>query len=214
LRTEATRTRRSKIANQWNGDNLTEPFSREEVEHGFDVSLKSIEVAKKYIWDNLKSHPEKYSYPEPKQASLLIEAVMGGTPLDKAFVDLHKMQHDAHDGKRSSRTEVALDHCEPDRLIGNHELRLNDIPRADAPYSEVVRFGHTFDGYQQMGSFEACAAVAHARKHDTLSELRTCLFFEQRASRHSGEEPDETGLAYEYGLLAKIRQKVIDNTRD
>ncbi|SAL05545.1 hypothetical protein AWB78_07558 [Caballeronia calidae] len=195
---------------QWSAGNLTEPFSRDEVEQGFDISLKSIDVAKKYILDNLKAHPEKYSHPGKDHASLLIEAVMGGTPLTKAFADLYKVQNT----KPFPQTETAPVHRDTERLISNEALSLSDIPHADAPYEEVVRFGHTFDGYRQMGSFEACAAVAHAKKHGTLSELRACLFFEQRASRHSGEDPDETGLAYEYGLLEKIRQKVIENARD
>jgi hypothetical protein len=82
---------------QWDDDNLTEPFSREEIQRGFDISLKSTNVAKKYILDNLKSDPEKYSHPDAKQAPLLIAAVMSGTPLDKAFDDLRKVQHNARD---------------------------------------------------------------------------------------------------------------------
>lgn len=199
---------------QWEGGNLTEPFSREEVERGFDVSKKSIEVAKKYILENLKRDPEKFPHPSPKQAPLLIEAVMGGTPITKAFEDLYKLQVEDRARKSSPQTEAAPDDGVTVRLVSNQELSLGDIPRADASYNEVVRFGHTFNGYEQMGSFEACAAVAHSQKHDTLSELRACLFFELRALRHAGDEPEEADLAYQYGLLEKIRQKVIDNARD
>jgi hypothetical protein len=103
---------------QWKAGNLTEPFSRDEVEQGFDISLKSIDVAKKYILNNLKAHPEKYSHPGKDHAPLLIEAVMGGTPLAKAFADLDKVQNP----KPSPQTETAPVHRDTERLISNEAL--------------------------------------------------------------------------------------------
>lgn len=76
----------------WDDDNLIEPFSRAEVERGFDMSLKSDEVAKKHVWDNFKVNPQKFPRPNAKQLPLLIAAVMNGTPIEKAFEDLHKVQ--------------------------------------------------------------------------------------------------------------------------
>ncbi len=84
--------KQNKDRTHWEDHNLTEPFSRAEVQRGFDISLKSDEVAKKYIWDNLKSNPEKFPRPDAKQLPLLIAAVMNGTPIEKAFADLHKVQ--------------------------------------------------------------------------------------------------------------------------
>jgi hypothetical protein len=73
--------------------NLTEPFSRAEIEKGFDISLKSVEVAKKYILSKFKSDPKKYPRPDARQLPQLIAAVMNGTPIEKAFEDLHKMRN-------------------------------------------------------------------------------------------------------------------------
>jgi hypothetical protein len=84
--------KQNKDRTNWEDHNLTEPFSRAEVERGFDISLKSDEVAKKYIWDKLKGNPKQFPRPNAKQLPLLIAAVMNGTPIEKAFADLHKVQ--------------------------------------------------------------------------------------------------------------------------
>ncbi len=82
------------------------------------------------------------------------------------------------------------------------------IPGTDAGWYEISMFALQFDGYKECGSAEACAAIANAGRDNTLTELRTCLFFEQRRWRHFGEEPDEAGMVYILGLVAKIRDKV------
>ena len=71
-----------------------------------------------------------------------------------------------------------------------------------------MRFALTFDGYEHCRSFEACAEVANFRKHNTLSDLRTCLCFEQRRWHHYGDTPDEAAPAYWRELIEKIRSKV------
>jgi len=67
------------------------------------------------------------------------------------------------------------------REISNAELTLADIPSVSAGMSEILDFALTFNGYRNAGSFEACAEIARSKRHDTLSNLRTCLFFAQRA---------------------------------
>ena len=42
----------------------------------------------------------------------------------------------------------------------------------------------------------------------TLDELRACLFFDQRAWRHFGEDPDDDGMEYIRALLTAIRSRV------
>lgn len=97
--------------------------------------------------------------------------------------------------------------------IPNNTLALSDIPVPDAELDEISRFGHSFDGYVELGSFEACAAVANARSCNSLDEARACLFFELRRWRHFGEEPDEDALAYMRQLVEAIRQFVGQSTR-
>lgn len=97
--------------------------------------------------------------------------------------------------------------------IPNNTLTLSDIPLPDAELDEISRFGHSFDGYVEMGSFEACAAVANARSCNSLDEARACLFFEMRRWRHFGEEPDEEALAYMRQLVEGIRRYVRQSTQ-
>ena len=91
---------------------------------------------------------------------------------------------------------------------------LDQIPLETADWDEINGFAHTFDGYTESGSFERCAEIAHQRRHDTLTELRTCLFFEARAWRHDGGEPGENDMVYLRGLVRQIRQKVINGELD
>lgn len=98
--------------------------------------------------------------------------------------------------------------------LSNDELTLDRIPEEDATWTEIGEFALTFDGYEAFGSFERCAEIANARKHDTLTEARACLFFEQRRWRHVGEDPEEEGeMDYMRELVRAIRQKLAADER-
>lgn len=90
--------------------------------------------------------------------------------------------------------------------IPNHALRPEHLPPPDASWSEIASFALTFDGYEANGSFEAAADIANAQRHDSLSDLRTCLFFELRRQRHAWGPPDEELIAYVRGLVEQIRR--------
>jgi len=100
------------------------------------------------------------------------------------------------------------------RAISNTELLLSYVPPPDADWGQITEFALTFDGYEHHGSFDKCAAIANARQDRTLSELRTCLFFEQRRYHHTGENSDDKAMAYIRTVIEKIRQKVISNLLD
>jgi hypothetical protein len=95
------------------------------------------------------------------------------------------------------------------RHVPNDRLVAARIPPTAASWHEISRFALTFDGYAQCGSFTRCAAVANARRHATLTDLRTCLFFEQRRWRHLDAEPDAAAMAYIRDLLEQIRARVL-----
>lgn len=97
--------------------------------------------------------------------------------------------------------------------ITNERLQLQHIPAANAAFEAVVQFGYTFNGFKQLGSFSACADIANEPKHNTLTELRVCLFFEQRRWHHFGDAPDAEAEEYQRGLVEKIRSKVATNDR-
>jgi len=73
--------------------------------------------------------------------------------------------------------------------IPNQGLTEQDLPPPDAEWWQIWEFALTFDGYDHWGSFDEAAdignrgAAAYAEYQDlpeSLTELRTCLFFEQR----------------------------------
>jgi len=94
------------------------------------------------------------------------------------------------------------------REIGNKNLTMADIPSPDASWREIAEFALTFDGYEFWGSFEKCAEIANAKGQHSLTDLRTCLFFEQRRWRHFGEDPDREAMMYIRALVEKIRSWV------
>lgn len=107
--------------------------------------------------------------------------------------------------------------------IKNDDLSVHDIPPADREnQQEIKEFALTFDGYEYWGSFDACADVANRwlqtwqKKRelpDSLTDLRTCLFFEQRRWNHFGHELDQEAQLYIIALVNAIRAKVQNNDR-
>jgi hypothetical protein len=102
----------------------------------------------------------------------------------------------------------------PGREIHNRGLRLADIPPPQADWDVIGAFALTFDGYRHWGSFEACAEVANAKRDGSLTELRTCLFFEQLRWRHFGDEPDAGAMTYIRGIVESIRARVASGAVD
>ena len=82
------------------------------------------------------------------------------------------------------------------------------IPGLEAYWEEIFAFALTFDGYRHCGSFENCARIAHEKRHDTLDDLRTCLFFEQRVWHGQDEIPQGEHLENFRYLVQAIRDKV------
>lgn len=96
------------------------------------------------------------------------------------------------------------------RPIQNEQLRAADVPEPNADWSTISTFALSFDGYGVHGSFERCAEIANACRSESLTDLRTCLFFEQRRWRHFGEVPDADAMVYIRSLLEQIRRRLDD----
>jgi hypothetical protein len=101
--------------------------------------------------------------------------------------------------------------------IANEDLKESDVPQADAGWHEIGRFALSFNGYEWWGSLQKCAEVANLaaetfRKSgalpESLTDLRTCLFFEQRRWHHFGFDPDAEAMKYIGALLEEIRRRV------
>jgi hypothetical protein len=94
------------------------------------------------------------------------------------------------------------------RLIANDDLTLRDLPSPDAGWEAIQGFALSFDGYKEAGSLEHAARIANDRVCETLTDLRVCLFFEQRRWRHFGVDPDETSMTYIHSLLEQISDRI------
>lgn len=64
--------------------------------------------------------------------------------------------------------------------IDNEHLQASDVPPDTAEWKDIVQFALSFNGYKARGSFEVAGKIANERRNETLTDLRTCLFFEQR----------------------------------
>jgi len=105
------------------------------------------------------------------------------------------------------------------RYIPNAALNPDLLPHPDAPWSELVYFAGTFNGYQlQHGIENAAPVLAEAERHFRatgeltgvgLSALRALLFFEQRADHFGGGYGFEgESLRFVHVLVEGIREHV------
>ncbi len=61
------------------------------------------------------------------------------------------------------------------------------LPSCDDP-AGIFAFAMTYNGYEEHGSFDACADAANAKLRETLADIRNELFFACRASRHADDD--------------------------
>lgn len=88
------------------------------------------------------------------------------------------------------------------------------VPAADAEDSELVRFAHTYNGYELHGGLDDLGRLHQSVRDrwkrsgeldDDLDVLRACLFYEVRAHRHSGGYFPFGQDAFVAALLTAIR---------
>jgi hypothetical protein len=104
--------------------------------------------------------------------------------------------------------------------IPNSQLHEVDIPTRRASWIKIIPFALSFNGYEHCGSVQKCRDVAkigvalHKENQDlnqSLTDLRTCLFFEARRWKHLEKKPTPSGLRYTRALLEAIRVRVHAN---
>jgi hypothetical protein len=102
--------------------------------------------------------------------------------------------------------------------IPNSQLIESDIPGNHAVWKKIQPFAFTFNGYDYWGSFKKCREVAqhgvdlHRNQQDltqSLTDLRTCLFFEARRWKHFEKNPSKKGMEYIHALVGAIRIRVL-----
>jgi len=101
--------------------------------------------------------------------------------------------------------------------IPNTQLIESDIPAQRAGWKKIEPFAFTFNGYDHWGSFKKCREIAqlgvttyrnHQGLDQSLTDLRTCLFFEARRWKHFKKKPSKSGMDYIHALLNAIRMRV------
>jgi hypothetical protein len=102
--------------------------------------------------------------------------------------------------------------------IPNNQLIDSDIPSQKAGWKKVEPFAFTFNGYDHWGSFKKCREIAqlglstyrsNQNLDQSLTDLRTCLFFEARRWKHFEKKPTKNGMDYIHALLVAIRLRVL-----
>ena len=101
--------------------------------------------------------------------------------------------------------------------IPNSQLINGDLPSRRAAWKNIIPFAQSFNGYEHWGSVQKCREVAkhgialHKANQDltqSLTDLRTCLFFEARRWKHLERTPNKAGLVYVRALVEAIRMRV------
>lgn len=102
--------------------------------------------------------------------------------------------------------------------IPNDNLRHEHLPAPGASWEEIGKFALTFDGYAKGSGYGRASELANAVQARfqegggldalSLSDVRTCLFFEQRRYRHFGSDPEGDDLDYVHELVEAIRKRV------
>ncbi len=94
------------------------------------------------------------------------------------------------------------------KRITSHDLRLPQVPKADASIFEFEEFSYTFNAYEAHPSLSTIYRITKNKRHQTLDQLRTCLFVEFRDTwvlgpKQFDEESEE--VDYLRLLIQKIR---------
>ena len=105
--------------------------------------------------------------------------------------------------------------------LPDDRLTTDDVPAADASWSEVSAFGHGYHAYRVAGSLQRVAAltleahdrwVADGSLPDGLPRLRLALFHTVRAVH--GGEPDDDTQRWARALVAEIDRLVAVRIED
>src|SRR5579863_7070052 len=105
--------------------------------------------------------------------------------------------------------------------IPNERLTASAVPAVTASWHTIVGFAQTIDGYKAIGH-EECAQLGNRVKSEfstnaasiealSLTELRFCLFFEQRRFNHYGHAPEGADRIFVNALLDAIRKKLLSS---
>lgn len=101
-------------------------------------------------------------------------------------------------------------------------LAHDDVPAPDAPWGDVVEFGHRYHAYRVAGSLQRVATLtleAHQRWEEDgslpeqLPRLRLALFHTVRATQEGQPDPatEEWARALVAAIATQVRTRAADN---
>lgn len=102
--------------------------------------------------------------------------------------------------------------------VPDAQLTSDDVPAGDAPWEDIVAFGHGYHAYRVAGSLQRVAdltVAAHDQWQregtlpDALPKLRLALFHTVRATHDSAPAPATEEWAR--ALVAAIARRVTDD---
>ena len=101
------------------------------------------------------------------------------------------------------------------RVLLNMAFPATTFKRSARLGREAIRTksGHFRTGISSNGPESTVLSTFRCRD-ETLTDLRTCLFFEQRCWRHAGWDPDEETMQYIRGIVEKIRYKIASESTE
>ena len=167
-----------------------------------------------------------------QQVSLMASVWKDPAAWGIALVDLAKRIADAYHKERGSETsellsriregfdaeweqttgESARSFLNEDILnrISSDQLKIEDIPRSRADWSEFSAFALRFDPkvLGRIGYGKQVADLNNATKDSSINELRAHLFIEQRRWNHFGRDPDYRTTMRLREILDLIREKL------
>ena len=101
--------------------------------------------------------------------------------------------------------------------IPNSKLIESDLPARRAGWKKIVPFAMTFNGKEHWGSFTQIRGVAQQgvglfldqkALNLSLTDLRTCLYYEARRWNHFKKSPSKKRMEYIRALMDGIRVRV------
>lgn len=94
------------------------------------------------------------------------------------------------------------------KRITSKDLKLQYVPKADGTIEDFEDFAYTFNAYEEHPTLVAIYRITRGKRHNTLDQLRTCLFVEFRDTWKLGPQQFDEGseeVEYLRLLIQKIR---------
>ena len=187
---------------------------------GAAKALNGFEIARIWVGDN------------SQHVSLMASVWKDPAAWGVALVDLARHIADAYHKERGSETSELLSRIREgfdaeweqttgesaghflDEDILNHissdQLKIEDIPRSRADWSEFSAFALRFDPMVlgRIGYGKQVADLTNATRDSSIDQLRAHLFIEQRRWHHFGRDPDYRTTMRLREILDLIREKL------